>query len=102
MFGSGNIVHNLRAYRWDDRTAPPYDWALRFESWVRKLMTDGHGSKLVDFMEQGDDARLASPTPEHFVPLLYIFGMQGVNEPVSFPVEGIEGGAISMLSVRIG
>jgi len=102
VVGSGNIVHNLRAYRWDDRTAPPFDWALRFESWARRLMVEGNGSQLVDFMALGDDARLASPTPDHFLPVLYILGMQGVDEPVSFPVEGIEGGAISMLAVRIG
>jgi 4,5-DOPA dioxygenase extradiol len=102
VIGSGNIVHNLRAYRWGEQGAPPFDWALRFETGARKLMLEGNGQRLVDFMKMGDDALLASPTPDHFLPLLYILGLQREHEPVSFPVEGIEGGALSMLSVRIG
>jgi 4,5-DOPA dioxygenase extradiol len=102
VIGSGNIIHNLRAYRWDDPDAAPFEWALRFESEARRLMLEGNGHALVDFMLLGEDARLASPTPDHLLPLLYILGLQGENEPVSFPVEGLEGGALSMLSVRVG
>lgn len=102
VIGSGNLIHNLRAYRWDEPNAAPFDWALRFESEARKLIGEGNGQRLVDFMRMGDDARLASPTPDHFLPLLYVLGLQRENEPVSYPVEGIEGGALSMLSVRVG
>ena len=102
VIGSGNIVHNLRAYRWDEPVAPPFDWALRFEAGVRELILEGNGRQLVDFMRSGEDAMLASPTPDHFLPLLYILGLQGKDEVVSFPVEGIEGGSLSMLSVKVG
>jgi 4,5-DOPA dioxygenase extradiol len=102
VIGSGNIVHNLQAYRWDDPEAAPYDWAARFENEVRKLVLAGNGRRLVDFMKMGEDARLSSPTPDHFLPLLYILGLQGDDEQVSFPVEGIEGGSLSMLSVKVG
>jgi 4,5-DOPA dioxygenase extradiol len=102
VIGSGNIIHNLRVYRWDDPDTAPFDWALRFESDVKRLMLEGNGHRLVDFMLTGEDASLASPTPDHFLPLLYILGLQGVNDSVSYPVEGFEGGALSMLSVRVG
>ena len=41
-------------------------------------------------------------TPEHYLPLLYVLGTRQKNEQASFPVQGIEGGSISMLSVQIG
>ena len=100
--GSGNLVHNLHTYAWGSENAQPFDWAVRFEQSARKLMVEGRDRELVDYMEMGNDARLSVPTPDHFLPLLYILGLRRENEQVSFPVEGIEGGSLSMLSVRIG
>jgi 4,5-DOPA dioxygenase extradiol len=50
----------------------------------------------------GDDAVLSIPTPDHYLPLLYVLGMRQAGEPVSFPVEGVDGGSISMLAVQVG
>jgi 4,5-DOPA dioxygenase extradiol len=102
IVGSGNLVHNLRAYAWGNEMASPFDWAVRFEKESRELITYGRGRELVDYWRMGKDARLSVPTPDHFLPLLYILGLRRENEQVGFPVEGIEGGSLSMLSVRIG
>ncbi len=101
LIGSGNVVHNLRAYAWGDRLAQPFDWAARFEAKVRNLVRRGDHSPLVDYASLGPDARLAIPTPEHYLPLLYVLGASAANEAVSFPTEGIEGGSLSMLSLRM-
>ena len=45
---------------------------------------------------------LSIPTPDHYLPLLYVLGARRKNEPVRFPVEGIDGGSVSMLAVQIG
>jgi 4,5-DOPA dioxygenase extradiol len=45
---------------------------------------------------------LAVPTPDHYLPLLYVLGTAIPGERVSFPVEGMDGGSVSMLAVRIG
>jgi 4,5-DOPA dioxygenase extradiol len=50
----------------------------------------------------GEDARLSVPTPEHYLPLLYVIGAAAPGEPVGFPVQGIDGGSISMLTVQLG
>jgi len=102
IIGSGNVVHNLHAYAWGRQDVEPYNWAKRFEENVRDALLNGDDRSLVDYRQMGDDARMAIPTPDHYLPLLYILGARRENEPVSFPVEGVEGGSISMLAVRIG
>jgi 4,5-DOPA dioxygenase extradiol len=102
ILGSGNIVHNLPAYAWGDDSAPPHDWALRFESRARELLAHGEFAPLVDYESMGRDALLSAPTPEHYLPLLYVIAQRQPHEPVSFPVQGFDGGSISMLCVRIG
>jgi 4,5-DOPA dioxygenase extradiol len=100
--GSGNIVHNLHTYLWGDGNAPPFDWAARFEAKARQLMLEGRDRELVDYRNLGNDANLSVPSPDHFLPLLYILAQRNKNEEISFPVEGIEGGSLSMLCVRVG
>jgi 4,5-DOPA dioxygenase extradiol len=100
--GSGNIVHNLEAYAWGRHVQEPYDWAVRFESSVRENLTANNFAPLIDYERMGRDAMLSIPTPEHYLPLLYVLGARQDGEAISFPVEGMDGGSISMLSVQVG
>ena len=102
VIGSGNLVHNLHAYAWGGHPAEPFDWAVRFEARARQLLLAADHGPLVDYESLGRDAMLSVPTPEHYLPLLYVMGCRREGEPVSFPVEGIDGGSVSMLTVRIG
>jgi 4,5-DOPA dioxygenase extradiol len=102
LLGSGNVVHNLHAYAWGRHPQQPYDWALRFEATVRRQLHTAQHASLIDYAELGRDALLSVPTPEHYLPLLYILGASEPGEPVTFPVEGIDGGSVSMLSVQFG
>lgn len=102
IFGSGNLVHNLHAYGWGRRVVEPYDWAVRFESMARELMLSGNHDPLINYEHLGRDASLSAPTPDHYLPLLYVLGAQQEGDTVTFPVEGLDGGSVSMLSVQIG
>jgi 4,5-DOPA dioxygenase extradiol len=102
IMGSGNLVHNLHAYAWGKPDAKPFDWASRFETKARALMESGDHQALMDYEALGSDAMLSIPTPEHFLPLMYILGTQRQDEKISFPIDGIEGGSVSMLTVRVG
>jgi 4,5-DOPA dioxygenase extradiol len=102
ILGSGNVVHNLHAYSWGRRQLPPYDWAMRFEMLARERLAAADFEPLVEYETLGRDARLAAPTPDHFLPLVYVMAQHHAGESVSFPVEGFDGGSISMLGVRIG
>lgn len=102
IIGSGNLVHNLHAYSWGRHVPEPLDWALRFETAAREMILSGNHTPLINYESLGKDALLSAPTPEHYLPFLYILGLQREGEKVSFPVEGFDGGSISMLSVQIG
>jgi 4,5-DOPA dioxygenase extradiol len=98
IVGSGDVVHNLRAMRQDGH----YDWAVRFNDQVRDALLRADFPPLVDYVHWGDDARQSVPTPEHFLPLLYIVGAYQDGDSVSIAVDGIELGSISMLTAVIG
>ena len=102
VVGSGNIVHNLHAYAWGRHPAEPFDWAVRFDGRVRELLEANDPAPLVDYESLGRDALLSAPTPDHYLPLLYIAAMRADGDAVSFPTTGMDGGSISMLSVRFG
>ncbi len=102
IFGSGNLVHNLRAYDWEKPGEWAFDWGARFEEKARGLMLAGDDRALVDYHALGPDAQLAIPTPDHYLPLLYVLGARDAEDHVSFPVEGFDSGSMSMLAVLAG
>ena len=102
VVGSGNLVHNLHAYAWGRQDVEPLDWAVRFEARARELVRAGTHEPLIRYESLGPDAMLAAPTPDHYLPLLYVIALQRDGEQVSFPVEGFDGGSVSMLTLRIG
>lgn len=102
IVGSGNLVHNLHAYGWGRHMPEPYDWAVRFEEQARQMMQAGEFTPLIQYDKLGRDAQLAIPTPDHYLPLLYVVATKQGRETTSFPVEGVDGGSISMLAVRVG
>jgi 4,5-DOPA dioxygenase extradiol len=102
VMGSGNLVHNLHTYAWGRHDPEPFDWAVRFETMAREQIRIREHQPLIEYERLGRDAQLSVPTPDHYLPLLYILGLQQEDDAVSFPVEGVDGGSISMLTVQIG
>ena len=100
--GSGNLVHNLHTYAWGRHEVEPFDWAVRFETLARDLLLKENEQPLVNYEALGRDALLSAPTPDHYLPLVYVLGLRRPGEPVTFPVEGFDGGSISMLTVQFG
>ncbi|MBD9354957.1 4,5-DOPA-extradiol-dioxygenase [Methylomonas albis] len=98
IIGSGNIVHNLQAVIWRDTA---HTWAVRFAERVKQLIAGQDHRGLVRYREISD-AALAIPTDEHFLPLLYILGLQDEGEKVQFLTDKTTLGAISMLSIQVG
>lgn len=101
IIGSGNLVHNLHTYAWGRHMPEPYDWAVRFETTARELMLSGEFEPLIQYDTLGRDAVLSIPTPDHYLPLLYVLGTKRKDDSITFPVEGVDGGSVSMLTVQI-
>lgn len=100
LIGSGNVVHNLGMVEFGD-DVPALPWAIEYEVWAKSQIQQGKHAPLIDYLNSHPAARLASPSPDHYLPLLYILGAQLPGDVVSFPVEGIDLAAISMLSVLL-
>jgi 4,5-DOPA dioxygenase extradiol len=80
----------------------PYVWAVNFELEARQMMLAGDFEPLVRYEKLGPEAKLSIPTQDHYLPLLYVLATRQQGESITFPVEGIDGGSISMLSVCVG
>jgi len=99
--GSGNLVHNLRAFAWGRSGVQPYDWAVRFEQEARARILAADHKALVQYQSLGRDALLAIPTPDHYLPLLYVLATRQPRDAATFPVDGVDGGSVSMLAVKV-
>jgi 4,5-DOPA dioxygenase extradiol len=102
IVGSGNIVHNLRAVQRDAAANAAYDWAIAFDSAIQAQIAKGQLDALPGFQSQGETARLAHPTYEHFLPLLYAAGAVRAGEAPRFFNTGFQSASISMRSVLWG
>jgi 4,5-DOPA dioxygenase extradiol len=103
IVGSGNIVHNLGMIAWDrlNDNDYGYDWAIEAkEKMKRFILKDDHKS-LIDYKSQGREFALSVPTPEHFLPLLYVLALKGENETVSFFNDKNVAGSLAMTSLAI-
>jgi len=101
VLGSGHVVHNLGDVDWSSQ-ATPAAWAEEFNEQVRAAIIAGEHAALTDYLQLGAAARRSIPTPEHYLPLLYVLALQRPGETASFPVDGIELGSIGMLCVQVG
>jgi 4,5-DOPA dioxygenase extradiol len=102
ILGSGNLVHNLSLYSWGDTGRKPFDWARRFENEVRRQIAAGDTRKLIDYKSLDEEAEKAVPSPDHYLPFLYIIALRKDDELVGYPVEGFDGGSVSMLTLVVG
>lgn len=104
IIGSGNMVHNLRMVAWDKINEPGYgyDWAIEMNQTFKQLITAGDDQSLIRYDQLGTAGRLAIPTPEHYLPLLYTLGLKGKKDEVSFFNDKAVAGSLTMTSVKWG
>lgn len=98
ILGSGNIVHNLRAIQWrNPHGALP--WAAAFDDYVKQALEKRDEAALTNYLQAGEIASLSVPTPEHYLPLLYVLGSADEKDTLHYPFEGCQMGSLSMRSV---
>jgi 4,5-DOPA dioxygenase extradiol len=102
IVGSGNIVHNLRQMQRGAAANQAYDWTLEFDQTTGGLIQQGNLGALHNFLQWGSLAKMAHPTHEHYLPLLYAAGAVDGMEPMRFFNVDYQGGSIAMRSVVWG
>lgn len=102
IIGSGNITHNLRSARNDHEINyrdKVHDWASSFDETVVSKINNHDFKALGNYQDIGFDAKMSVPTPEHFLPLLYVLGSVRKNEQAQYYAQGFQSGSFSMRSV---
>lgn len=104
IIGSGNSIHNLRMVDWSnmDTVDSGYDWAIGVNERIRQFITEGDHQSLVNFDKLGKEFKLAIPTPEHFIPLLYTLALQEKDEVPDIFNDHLVAGSLNMMSVKLG
>ena len=103
IIGSGNIVHNLRMVAWDKLSENfGYDWTLEANELVKMKITENNHLDLINYKTLGKAVNLAIPTPEHFLPLLYVLSLKGENEKMEFFNDKAVAGSLTMTAVKVG
>lgn len=104
IIGSGNMVHNLRMVAWDKFDADNYafDWALEAGGKMKEFIMNGDHKSLINYKSNGKAFELAIPTPEHYLPLLYVLSLQEKNDDVLLFNDKAVAGSLTMTSVKIG
>lgn len=103
IIGSGNMVHNLRMMDWKNINTPNYgfDWAIEANEKMKEFIVNGNNKELINFDKQGKAFDLSIPTPEHYLPLLYITALRKENEEVTFYNDLAVAGSLTMTSFKI-
>ncbi len=97
IFGTGNIVHNLRKINWD-MSKKGFDWAYEFDDFIYDNIISNNHDNILRYMELGEVAKLAVPTTDHFYPLLYVLGASSDDYKVSVYNKSPELGSLTMTS----
>ena len=101
IIGSGNITHNLGKIDWNIE-AKPFDWALEFDDKIKTNILADNFSEVINYEKWGSIARLAHPSSEHYLPLLYSLGLKEKDDAVEFIYEGFHHGSLSMRCIKFG
>ena len=101
IMGSGNMVHNLGIMDWKLQN-DGYEWANEMNAKFKQLISAGDHHALINYEQLGSAAKLSIPTPEHYLPMLYILGLKEEKENLSFFNDKTLMGSISMTSFKVG
>ncbi|MBF6058876.1 4,5-DOPA dioxygenase extradiol [Thiomicrorhabdus sp. HH1] len=96
VMASGNLVHNLQKMQWQEK--PAFDWALEFNHRVKEAISQRDDATLIDFNGFGALGKMAHPSYDHYLPLLYSLGLRSAKDEVFFFNDIIDMSSVSMLS----
>jgi 4,5-DOPA dioxygenase extradiol len=90
IIGSGSLIHNLQMVRERFRTGDmsPFGWEADYEQWIKKEIDQRDFGSIINYSTSHQLGKLAAPTPDHFVPVLYSLGLMDSKDEVQHFYEG--------------
>jgi len=86
IIGSGALIHNLplagQKMRYNDRT--PYGWEVEYDAWIKQQVDDRNFANIINYSNSHKLGKLAAPTPDHFVPVLYSLGLMESSDEIKY------------------
>jgi 4,5-DOPA dioxygenase extradiol len=103
IIGSGNIIHNLGLVDFAHMHKDNYgfDWAIESRAKINQWLLDGNFEPIINYDKQGRAIALAVPSPDHYLPLIYVLGLKEKSESLSLFNDKLLAGSLSMTSVKI-
>ena len=103
IIGSGNMVHNFQYAKFtgDFNVHFGHDWALEANESFKKLITENDVKSLVNYKTYSKALQLSSPSPDHYLPMIYSIALRDANENITYFNDAVVGGSFSMTSLKI-
>lgn len=103
IIGSGNMVHNLRMVAWDklNEANYAYDWAQEAKTKMNDYLLNNVHESLINYQQQGQAFKLAIPTPEHYLPMLYSIALKDKKDNLELFNDKAVAGSLTMTSFKI-
>ncbi|TNE52861.1 MAG: dioxygenase [Bacteroidetes bacterium] len=90
IIGSGSLIHNLKlaSQRMFANDMRPYGWEAEYDAWIKKQIDERNLKAIIDYEHSHKLGKLAAPTPDHFVPVLYSLGLMDQQDELHYFYEG--------------
>jgi len=90
IIGSGSLIHNLQlaGQKFKSGDMSPFGWEAEYDSWLKKQIDERNVTNIINYETSHKLGKIASPTPDHFVPVLYSLGLMDKNDEIKYFYEG--------------
>lgn len=90
VIGSGSLIHNLSLarQRLQSGDMTPFGWEAEYDFWLKKQIDERNFENIINYGTSHKLGKLAAPTPDHFVPVLYSLGLMDVKDEITYFYEG--------------
>lgn len=90
IIGSGSLIHNLKLAgpKMMKSDMTPYGWESEYDAWIKKQLEERNFENIINYETSHKLGKLAAPTPDHYVPVLYSLGLMDNKDDIKFFYEG--------------
>lgn len=90
IIGSGSLIHNLKlaGQKMRNNDMSLYGWETEYDEWIKKQIDERNFANIINYENSHKLGKLAAPTPDHFVPILYSLGLTDSKDEIKHFYEG--------------